>query len=45
MSIDNWGTNKWKSGIGSFRLCTNMVANYSDSPDFTEIVKYGYNVL
>ena len=37
MSIDNWGTNKWKSGIGSFRLCTNMVANYSDNPDFTEI--------
>jgi surface protein len=37
MSIDNWGTNKWQTGTGSFRTCVNMVANYSDNPDFSEI--------
>ena len=37
MSIDNWGTNKWKSGSQSFRGCINMVGNYTDNPDLTEI--------
>ena len=24
MSIDNWGTNKWQTGTGSFRTCVNI---------------------
>ena len=43
-SIDNWGTNQWKAMTGSFRGCTNMVANYSDSPD-TSLVNYMGNAF
>ena len=38
MSIDNWGTNKWQTGAGSFRTCVNMIGTYTDNPDFTEII-------
>ena len=32
-SIDNWGSNVWSSMKWAFWGCSNMVANYSDSPD------------
>ena len=35
MSIDNWGTNTWTNCWNSFYQCTNMVANYTDNPDFS----------
>ena len=35
MSIDNWGANTWTSCWSSFYTCTNMVANYTDNPDFS----------
>ncbi len=38
-SIDNWGLNVW--GIMSFAFygCSNMTANYSDSPDTSSVQK------
>jgi len=32
-SIDNWGTNQWTIFGFCFYGCSNMVANYSDTPD------------
>jgi len=32
-SIDSWGTNQWGSMNRAFFGCSNLVANYSDSPD------------
>ena len=43
-SIDNWGNNQWTSMNGAFRGCSNMVANYSDSPDtaLCSIMSYAF---
>ena len=32
-SIDNWGTNQWTLFTFCFYGCSNMIANYSDTPD------------
>tara|TARA_R110000803_G_scaffold13681_1_gene38345 strand:+ start:51 stop:1040 length:990 start_codon:yes stop_codon:yes gene_type:complete len=32
-SIDNWGTNQWSTFEYCFYGCSNMVANYTDTPD------------
>jgi hypothetical protein len=32
-SIDNWGTNQWTLFAFCFYGCSNMIANYSDTPD------------
>ena len=37
-SIDNWGTNQWLDMNAAFYGCTNMVANYTDSPDTSKII-------
>ncbi len=37
VSLDQWGTNKWKSMSSMFSECSNMVANYSDRPDTSEV--------
>jgi len=34
MSIDQWGTVAWETMFLAFRGCSNMVANYSDTPNF-----------
>jgi hypothetical protein len=33
MSIDQWGTVAWETFFLAFRGCSNMVANYSDTPN------------
>ena len=38
-SIDNWGSNQWKTMNGAFNGCSNMVGAYTDSPD-TSLVNY-----
>lgn len=45
MSIDNWGVNVWSNVWVSFAGCTNMVANYTDNPDFSGAGLMNYSFL
>jgi hypothetical protein len=40
MTIDNWGTNQWKTMQSAFQLCLNMTGNYSDNPDTSLCVNF-----
>ena len=40
MSIDNWGTNVWGTCAGAFFYCDKLVANYSDTPDFSQVTNF-----
>ena len=40
-SIDNWGTNQWTKAYGAFNGCSNMVANYTDSPNTSNVTSMG----
>jgi hypothetical protein len=42
LSIDRWGLIVWGSLNYSFRDCSNMVANYTDIPNFTNVVGAAY---
>jgi len=37
LSIDNWGTIVWGNFSNAFRDCSNMVANYTDAPNLTNV--------
>lgn len=37
MSIDNWGSNAWSKAIYAFSGCSNMVANYTDIPNTSNV--------
>jgi len=39
LSIDQWGTIKWESMHGAFSGCINMVGNFSDIPDLTNVTE------
>jgi len=40
MSIDNWGNNVWGTCANAFFYCQNLVANYSDTPDFSQVTDF-----
>jgi len=42
ISLDNWGVNTWSQADVAFYGCENMVANYSDVPDWSQIINLTY---
>ncbi len=45
LSVDQWGTNKWKSNSQMFANCTNLVFNATDSPDLSESTSLSFMFL
>ena len=45
ISIDNWGTNQWRSFQYSFWGCSNMAYLATDSPDLSLVTNLGYIFL
>ncbi len=37
VSVDQWGTNQWKDMSGMFAWAENMVGNYTDAPDTSQV--------
>jgi len=37
ISLDQWGSIKWKNMQGAFKHCNNLVINATDVPDFSEV--------
>ncbi len=41
ISIDQWGTNRWKDAFNMFAGAENMVGNYTDAPDTSQVQNMG----
>lgn len=37
ITIEQWGTQNWKSMVAAFRGCTNLVINASDAPNLSDL--------
>ncbi len=45
ISVDNWGSIKWKSMESSFEGCENLIINAIDNPDLSEVTDMSYMFL
>src|SRR5690554_187760 len=36
-TIEQWGTNQWKSMEGAFAYCENLIVNATDAPDLSQV--------
>lgn len=41
-SIEQWGTNQWKSMESAFRACSNLILNATDDPDLSQVTDMSY---
>ncbi|WP_318345074.1 BspA family leucine-rich repeat surface protein [Flagellimonas baculiformis] len=41
LSVEQWGSNQWKSMNSTFALCSNMVLNATDIPDLSQVSDMG----
>ena len=41
LSVEQWGSNQWKSMNSTFAICSNMVLNATDIPDLSQVSDMG----